>query len=395
MLEEGKRNSFHRIALLYPYKPNPTKNTMTTSLGSCIIVGGGPAGIGVAKGLQKQNVDVTVVDRQDYLDWSLASPRSLVAPDDIKKYGYVMPLDKVCEFVGAKFVQGSVKSISAKSVTLQDGSILEADCIVIAIGGQYAAGSIWKPLPHHTTAEKRIEAFQEQLETVKKASNIVVVGAGFAGVEISGELKASFLQAASDSKRTRARMALEKMDVILKDGRIEASEPDANKKVTTSNGETIDADLILNAAGFVYAAASLVDSRLKDSVTARGQLDCKSTLQLKSSDTVFAVGDIVAVPAGSYADVKGMLHAETTGKTVSGNIVKLLSNNATLQDFPWATKPVQYPCMSALGPNVGVGDLGLPRCMTGVGNLLCRKLKCADYYMSIQGANFGKGKTWN
>lgn len=379
---------------------------MTTSLGSCIIVGGGPAGINVAKALQKQKVTVTIVDRQDYMDWSLASPRSLVAPEDIKKYGYVMPLDKVCEFVGAKFVQGSVTSVGAKSVTLQGGSTLEADCVVVAIGGQYAAGSIWKPLPDHTTAEKRIKAFQEQLETVKKSNNIVICGAGFAGVEIAGELKAafpektinlvgSFLTAASDSKRTRVQRALEKMGVVLKEGRVEVTEPDANHTVTTTKGETIPADLILNAAGFVYAGASLLDSSLKESVTTKGQLDCQPTLQLKTCDTVFGVGDIVAVPEGCFADVKGMLHAELTGKTVAGNIVKLLSNDDALVDFAWATKPVQTPCMSALGPKLGVGDLGLPRCMSGVGNMLCRKLKCTDYYMSIQGGNFGKGKTWN
>eukprot|EP00568_Trieres_chinensis_P019501 CAMPEP_0183326630 /NCGR_PEP_ID=MMETSP0160_2-20130417/82718_1 /TAXON_ID=2839 ORGANISM="Odontella Sinensis, Strain Grunow 1884" /NCGR_SAMPLE_ID=MMETSP0160_2 /ASSEMBLY_ACC=CAM_ASM_000250 /LENGTH=38 /DNA_ID= /DNA_START= /DNA_END= /DNA_ORIENTATION= len=37
--------------------------TKHSVLGSCIIVGGGPAGISVAKNLKAKGIDVTVVDR--------------------------------------------------------------------------------------------------------------------------------------------------------------------------------------------------------------------------------------------------------------------------------------------------------------------------------------------
>lgn len=45
--------------------------------------------------------------------------------------------------------------------------------------------------------------------------------------------------------------------------------------------------------------------------------------------------------------------------------------------------------MTALGTKVGIGELGL-----GIGNLMCRNLKCKDYYMSLQAKTYGKGKTW-
>jgi hypothetical protein len=121
-----------------------TNKAESATIGSCIIVGGGLAGIQVARGLQKLKgkggkggITVTVVDRQNYLDWSLASPRSVVAPDDVQKFGYVMPLTSVCEFVGADFVQGAVDKIGPKSVTLEDGTTLKADCVVVAIGGDW------------------------------------------------------------------------------------------------------------------------------------------------------------------------------------------------------------------------------------------------------------------
>lgn len=114
------------------------------TVGSCIIVGGGPAGIHVAKSIakfSKGSVDVTIVDRQDYMDWSLASPRSLAKPSDIEQKGYVMPLKSVVKHIdqygSTTFVQGSVQKIGPKAVTLEGGEMLEADTIVIAVGGKY------------------------------------------------------------------------------------------------------------------------------------------------------------------------------------------------------------------------------------------------------------------
>jgi len=380
--------------------------TKHSVLGSCIIVGGGPAGISVAKNLKAKGIDVTVVDRQDYLDWSVASPRSLVSPDDVEKHSYAMPLKGVCEFVGADFVQGAVSKIGPTSVTVANGTVLNADCVVVAIGGQYASGAIWKPTPDQTTKEERIAGFRSERERVKASRSVVIAGAGLAGVEVAGEIKSAypdkkvtlvgtFLAGTSEGMRKRTKTAITKMGVILSDGRVNESEPGEDGKVTTSTGESIDADLVLNAAGFVFAGAELVDEALATDVTKRGQFNCRATLQLQSCDTVFCCGDIVAVPQGCYADVKGIAHAEATAKTVAANVVKVLSKASPLSDFKWSKKPITNPCMTALGTKVGIGDLGMPRFMSGIENKLCRTMKCKDYYMSLQAKHFGKGKTWD
>lgn len=124
--------------------------------GSCIIVGVGAAGASAASVLKGSGIDVTIVDKQNYHDWSMASARSLVNPDEVEKQSFVLPLDKMAEFFGAKFVQSAVKEIGPKSVTLVNGEILEADCIIVAIGGHYASGALWKLTPELTTKEKRI-----------------------------------------------------------------------------------------------------------------------------------------------------------------------------------------------------------------------------------------------
>lgn len=384
--------------------------TQESSIGSCIIVGGGPGGVHVARNIVKNcggSVHITIVDRQDYLDWSLASPRMLIAPNDVDKFGYCMPLPQVCEFVAGrqgkiKFVHAGVSKIGPKSVTLENGSKLEADVIVVATGGSYASGAMWKPLKDQTTKEARVAALRVQRQELAKAKHVLITGAGPTAVEVAGELKAAFpkmaitmvgslLPTSPPALQTRMAKSLTKMGIILVDGRVDATEPDKDGNVVTRTGKTIgNVDVILNAAGFTFAGNALASDELKKDVTTRGQFSCRPTLQLASVDSVFCCGDILAVPEGYFADVKGLQHADDTAETVGKN-VGLLLKKKPLQNFKWSKVPVNMPMMTALGPKVGVGHMGLPNFME---NFMCRQFKCKDYYMSIKGKSYGKGKTW-
>lgn len=382
----------------------------TESLGSCIIVGGGPGGIMVARNIVKAcggNVDITIVDRQDYLDWSLASPRMLVQPDDIAKLGYCMPLDKVCEHVAGKkgslkFVQAAVSKIGSKSVTLADGKTMEADVICIAVGGQYASGAQWKPLPDQTTIETRVAGMKELREKVAAAKSVLVTGAGPTAVEVAGEIKAAFpettvtivgtlLASSTEALQARMKTALEGMGIVVKEGRVDMDAPDKDGNVKTRDGETIEnVDLILNAAGFAFKGKDLADDSIKADVTERGQFACRPTLQLTSVDTVFCCGDILQVPDGSFADVKGLQHADETATAVGKNVALLLQKKP-LVDFKWSKVPITKPMMTALGPSVGIGYMGMPNFME---NFMAKTFKCKNYFMSFKGKSYGKGKTW-
>merc|ERR1712241_1460571 len=101
--------------------------------------------------------------------------------------------------------------------------------------------------------------------------------------------------------------------VVLKEGHVDVGAPDKDGNVVTREGETISGvDLVLKATGFTFAGDKLADASLKNDVSERGQFNCRPTLQLQSCDSVFAVGDIVVIPEGKYADVKGVYHAQGT-----------------------------------------------------------------------------------
>lgn len=335
----------------------------------------------------------------------------LVQPGDIDTIPYCLPLTKVVEHMATvkgvnntKVVQGSVKTIDATSVTLEDGTKLTADAIVVALGGQYASGAIWKATPDQTTKEKRKAAMKELRAQVAKAKGVVVAGAGPTGLEVAGEVQAAFPQAKvvmvgkllpnhPEALRKRMRTALAALGVELVEGEhVDVDTPDSQGVVKTREGTSIEGiDIVLNAAGFSFSGASIAGKALQKDVTSKGQFDCKPTLQLKSCDTVFCTGDILAVPDGCFADVKGILHAELTSETVGKNIVHMLKSKKPLVDFQWSKTPILKPMMTAMGPDVAVGYMGLFAFME---NFLGRKLKCNDYYMGIQGSAFGKGKTW-
>lgn len=217
-----------------------------------IIVGGGIASMMVATTIVKKTatasaataasaatsannkikIDVTIIDKQNYLDWSIASPRMVVNPDTIVQMGYIMPLDKVIEHINntknsgggtkkkkkqngnsittnIKFLHGMVKKVSNKDVTLEDGTILPADVIIIATGGQYhqsstststsstnggggGAAALWKPTNDQTTKELRIAGIRLLHENIKASNHILIVGCGPTGIEIAGEIKSTF-----------------------------------------------------------------------------------------------------------------------------------------------------------------------------------------------------------
>jgi len=363
------------------------------------------AGCALAKELHDTGVEVTIVDRQNYTDWSIAAARCLVSPDEIEAKNFTMPLDKIAEFYGAKFVHSAVTEIGENFVELEEGeSRLKGDCIVVAIGGQYiSTGSIWKPTHTQTTKELRIEAFRAERSRIVSASSIVVAGAGLTGVEVAGEIKSAFpekkvvlvgtlLHNTTKLVRERTEAALQKLGVVLMEGRVEQDEP-IDSIVTTTKGEKIEADLVCKAVGIHFFAGELMDNSLKASLTDTGQVSCRPTLQLDTCDSVFACGEIVCVPEGSFADVRGVLHAHETAKIVAKNVVGILSGKE-LSVFQWSKKPFNNMVMIVLNPQTGIGALGMPRFMSRVEDFICRTAKAKDFFLSIKAKEFGKNKTW-
>ena len=108
-----------------------------TSWHPVLVVGGGFAGVGCARELARKHIDVTLVDKNDYhqfqpLLYQLATAQ--IGVSDIAKplRGIFIKRDEV------RVVTGTVTTVdpTARSVTLDDGTNLQGDVLVLAAGAR-------------------------------------------------------------------------------------------------------------------------------------------------------------------------------------------------------------------------------------------------------------------
>ena len=381
--------------------------TMPKTAKTAIVVGGGHGGLQAATMLSKKGIAVTVVSPLAYWDYSISSPRCVVEAEEADVLQYTPPLDGICKHIKATFVQGKVTDVSdsftggaVTGVTLEGGAVLEASVVVVAIGGSYTGGAIWKNREHETTAEARAEGFKEMAAAIAAAENVVISGAGLVGVEVAGEIKTKFpskcvtlvgKQSGTAKIIQKTTAALEKLGVDLKEGRT-VGEP-ADGVVNMKEGGALKCDLLLPCAGFAFDASCL-KANFEGAITTRGQVVTEPSLLVQGSENVFALGDIVAIPEGKFGLASGATQCEAMARIVTANALAVIAGKKGTKAFGWAAKADSGPCLSTFGPANGVGDIGMPGCLGGMENAAARKFKAKDFFMAKFGPPLGMGKTW-
>ena len=169
-----------------------------------VIIGGGFAGINVAKALSKAHVDILLIDKKNHhlfqpLLYQVAS--AALSPADI-----ATPLRQIFSHQkNTSVIMGTVKSIDKKKreLALANGDKISYDYLVIAPGAShsYFGNDQWAPIaPGLKTLtdalkirEKILLSFEkaERIDSIQEAEkflNFVIIGAGPTGVEMAGAL---------------------------------------------------------------------------------------------------------------------------------------------------------------------------------------------------------------
>jgi NADH dehydrogenase FAD-containing subunit len=150
---------------------------------SVVVLGGGYGGINVAKALD-DIADVTLVDPSEAFVHNVASWRALVEPEWLDRI--FLPYERL--LAHGRFIRDRAVAIDGRRVTLASGDLLEPDYLVLATGSSY-------PFPAKTeesdvaSARSRLRAAHDALLGAGRA---LIVGAGPAGLELAGEIKAFF-----------------------------------------------------------------------------------------------------------------------------------------------------------------------------------------------------------
>jgi NADH dehydrogenase len=367
-------------------------NIPNSTLPRIVIIGGGFAGIAIAKELRNQKVQVVLLDKHNYHTFQPLLYQ--VATGGLEAGSIAYPIRKVIqEHDNFYFRLTSVQEIDTKNqkVIAEIGE-LSYDYLVIATGSKtnyFGNKDIkrysmeMKTIPQSLNIRSLIlENFEQAVLTTDSAEkdsliNFVLVGAGPTGVELAGAL-AEMKKAILQKDYPDLDIAKMKINLIQSGDRIlntmsQKSSLAAEKfllslgvkiwknvRVTNYDGRTIttNSDLTFETATVIWTAgvqgALVAGLDAKSLVERVERIRVNEFNQVKGYDNIFAVGDIASMESEEYPEGHPMMAqpAIQQGKLLGSNIVKLILKKEM--------KPFEYNdkgSMATIGRNKAVVDL--------------------------------------
>jgi NADH dehydrogenase len=322
-----------------------------------VVVGSGFAGLNAAKTLRNAPVEVTIVDKRNFhlfqpLLYQVAT--AALNPSDIA-YPIRSIFRRQENIRGVLLAEVTDLDLDRREITLEDGSKLAYDYLVLATGAthSYFGHDVWEPLaPGLKSLEDALVMRQRILAAFEVAERnpheadrlltFVVVGAGPTGVELAGALVEIAVHSLGDDfdviDPTRARVVLvegapdvlpvypddlsksarrqlETLGVEVLTGAM-VEEIDAGG-VTLTDGHRIDAGLVLWAAG---VQASSLGEMLGVETDRSGRVPVQDDLSIPGHPEVFVTGDLATVPGVPGVAPAAMQMGRHAARMIYGDI---------------------------------------------------------------------------
>ncbi len=359
-----------------------------------IVIGGGFAGLQFIRNLKEGLFEVLLIDRLNHHQFQPLFYQ--VATSQIEPGSISFPLRKI--FQNRKDVSirlAEVLSVNPETSTITTSAgDISFDYLVIATGGKtnyFGNEAIMKnALSLKTTYEAIrirnvvLENFEDILNAGKKADdsmfNIVIVGAGPTGVELSGafaEIKRDILPkdfpgidysrlqiilleggihtlgTMSDLAKRKSEKYLKKLGVILKTG-VFVKNYDGST-LTLSNGKILRSKNVIWAAGIT---GNLIKGLSPDIITSSGRLEVDRMNRVIPYENIYAIGDIAYIVTPKYPKGHPQVAnvAINQGKNLAKNFKKDLKGTR-LTEYEYRN----LGSMATVGRNKAVVDLPFVR----------------------------------
>lgn len=367
-------------------------NIPNTNLPRIVIIGGGFAGIALAKSLKNQRVQVVLIDKHNYHTFQPLLYQ--VATGGLEAGSIAYPIRKVVqEYQNFYFRLGFVNEIDTQNQKVKaDIGDLRYDYLVLATGSktnffgnkEIERNSVaMKTIPQSLNIRSLIlENFEQALLTNDihdrhSLINFVLVGGGPTGVELAGALaemkKAILPKDYPDLDVRKMQINLIQASDRILDTMSEKSSHAAedflinlgvnvwkNVRVTGYDGSTVttNTDLTFESATVIWTAG--VQGALPSGIDTNAiipradRVKVNEFNQVEGYDNIFAVGDIAAMMTEHYPKGHPMMAqpAMQQGKWLGENIVKKI-NKKPLKPFVYNDKG----SMATIGRNKAVVDL--------------------------------------
>ncbi len=367
-------------------------NIPKSSYPRVVIIGGGFAGVALAKKLSKQEVQVVLLDKHNYHTFQPLLYQ--VSTGGLEPDSIAYPIRKILkDFPNFYFRLTNVNEIDIKkNKVIADIGDLKFDYLVVASGSKtnfFGNSDIekysmaMKTIPQSLNLRSLIlENFEEALLTSdlherNALMNFVIVGGGPTGVELAGalaEIKRGILPKDYPDLDTRSVQIniIQSSDCILKGMSDQASKKAEdfleklgvniwkNIRVTNYDGKTVttNTDLTFEAATVVWAAgvkgATIKGLDAEEFVTRGNRLLVNEFNQIKGYKNIFAIGDIASLISEEFPDGYPMMAqpAIQQGDQLGHNLLKLIEDKP-MKPFVYTDKG----SMATIGRNKAVVDL--------------------------------------
>jgi NADH:ubiquinone reductase (H+-translocating) len=355
-----------------------------------IVIGGGFAGIQLIKNLKEDLFDILLIDKLNHHQFQPLFYQ--VATSQIEPSSISFPLRKI--FQDRKDVRirlAKVQSINSAENTIHTNiGDFPYDYLVIATGcktNYFGNKEIKKNVYSLKTTYQAITIRNAILENFEKILvdnnedkeglyNIVIVGGGPTGVELSGafaeikrdilpkdffridfsKLQVILLEGSPNTLNNMSSLAqkasasyLKKMGVVLKTG-VFVKNYDG-EILTLSNGETLKSKNVIWAAG---VTGNIIEGINPEIITPSNRIRVDRYNKAEGTDNIFVIGDIACMETPLYP--KG--HPQVANVAI--NQAKTLANNLKAIEFNKKLKQYEYNdlgSMATIGRNKAVVDL--------------------------------------
>jgi NADH:ubiquinone reductase (H+-translocating) len=368
-------------------------NIPRNSFPRVVIIGGGFAGIALAKELSKQELQVVLLDKHNYHTFQPLLYQ--VSTGGLEPDSIAYPIRKVLkDFPNFYFRLAEVQEINTeKNKVITNIGELKFDYLVIASGSAtnyFGNASIeansmaMKTIPQSLNLRSLIlENFEEALLTSdlnerNSLMNFVIVGAGPTGVELAGALaeikkgispkdypdldtrlaQINLIQSGDRILKEMSEKASKKAEDFLEDLGVHVWK---NVRVTGYDGKvvTTTTDLTFETATMVWAAgvkgATIKGLDAEPFVSKGNRILVNEFNQVKGFEHIFAIGDVAQAETQDFPFGYPMMAqpAMQQGQQLGENIVRLLIDNKPMKPFVYKDKG----SMATVGRNKAVVDL--------------------------------------
>ncbi|WP_396637295.1 NAD(P)/FAD-dependent oxidoreductase [Maribacter sp. R77961] len=367
-------------------------NIPRSSYPRIVIIGGGFGGISLAQKLSKKEVQVVLLDKNNYHTFQPLLYQ--VSTGGLEPDSIAYPLRKVLiGYDNFFFRLAEVNEILAEKKVLNTSiGQVSYDYLVVATGSETnffgnkeleKNAMAMKSIPQSLNLRSLIlENFEQALLTDDyherdALMNFVIVGGGPTGVELAGalaEIKKGILpkdypdldtrraqinlvqggdrllDAMSDNASEKSENFLEKLGVqVWKNTRVTGYN---GKTVTTKTDLTFETATLVWAAGVMGATIKGLDA--KELLAGGNRLNVNQFNQVEGYPEIFAIGDIACMESKDYPRGHPMMAqpAIQQGKHLGENLVRLVDGKS-LKPFSYRDKG----SMATVGRNKAVVDL--------------------------------------